>query len=145
MENNFHVETVRSASCDSARGTAHTDKAQGLAGYAGAHHVGRSPSGPFAVTQMTLPLSGTPGNREQQCHRQISGAVGEHFRGVGDGQAGRPRRLEIYMIEADAVAAEYFGADIIGAEYFRGDLVTYGGNTASALRSASCSSSTDIE
>ena len=50
MENNLHVETVSGACRDSARNAPHADQTQGLAGYAGTHHVSRAPTGPFPVT-----------------------------------------------------------------------------------------------
>ena len=88
---------------------------QGLAGYAGAHHVGWAPSSPFPVTQMTFTFTHAPGNREQQGQCEISGTVGEHFRGVGDCQTGSPGCFEVYMIEANAITTQNSGSNIIRA------------------------------
>ncbi len=125
MEHDLHVESSSRPGRDRARDPAHADQAEGLAGHAGAHHVGRPPAGPFAVAQVALALAGAARDREQQRHREIRGAVGQHFRRVGDGKTRGFCRVQIDVIETNAVAAENPGAHIVHAEHLRGDLVAY--------------------
>src|SRR5690606_9606238 len=73
-------------------------------------------------------LDETPRHGKDQCHRHVGGILGQHARGVGDGDAEIARGFDVDVIDAGAEVGDELEVRAGLAEDARVDAVCYGGN-----------------
>ena len=79
--------------------------------------MGWTPSLPGIGAQLSLALSGTACNGEEQAHRYVRCAVGQYSRCIGDGNTAFAGSRHVYVAETDPEVGEQPGATAFGRKY----------------------------